>query len=134
MKNHKWLCNNFNNFIDNKFHLTSYQKHQLGQWLRVIHAFIAFFLTSVMILSNNFNTILSVFICLILIIISFYYFNGCIMTHLEYQLTQDKMTIVDPGLYFLGFDINNYNRVMITGVFIFLCLCFSLGKLYYIFL
>ena len=49
-----------------------------------------------------------------IVIIAFIYFQGCIVSTMEYKLSGEDYTIVDPCLKLMDFEVNNKNRYNIT--------------------
>ena len=60
------------------------------------------------------NVILLIF--LLGALISFIVFDGCILTRIESTLDDEDITVVDPMLEILGFEVNHKNRVQISYV------------------
>ena len=56
---------------------------------------------------------------LLLVIIFFVLFNGCVLSILESKYLKDEFNIVDPFLCIMGADINNSNRMQISAVLMF---------------
>ena len=49
-------------------------------------------------------------------LISFIAFDGCILSRIESTLDNEDITVVDPMLEILGFEVNNKNRVQVSYV------------------
>lgn len=64
----------------------------------------------------NYLFIFGLVISLILFIL-FFYFDGCVLSNVEYKLCKNKkhfINIIDPFLYVLKKDINTHNRYFYT--------------------
>lgn len=56
---------------------------------------------------------------LLLVIIFFVLFNGCVLSILESKYLKDEFNIVDPFLCIMGAEVNNSNRMQISAVLMF---------------
>ena len=54
--------------------------------------------------------IIPLFVCLM----TFFYFDGCFLTILEYKLTSQDINIIDPLIYLLRDEVNPTNRYIYT--------------------
>lgn len=82
----------------------------LGQILRIIH-FLKLQISLAIFIWGSKIACIIVIIFHCLIAISFNLFKGCIFTKLEMKLCQDKFTVVDPCMEFLGHEITYDNRM-----------------------
>ena len=63
-----------------------------------------------------FVSFVMIFITHLLLFLLFLYFDGCVLTCIEYKLCQNKsqfINIIDPFLYLLHLDINDINRYFV---------------------
>jgi len=55
-----------------------------------------------------------IFILLLIALVLFYYFNGCILTMLERDLCGDNFTFIDPFIEAYDMEMNNRNRYIVS--------------------
>ena len=56
---------------------------------------------------------------LLLVIVFFVLFNGCVLSILETKYLKDEFNIVDPFLCIMGAEVNNSNRMQISAILMF---------------
>jgi hypothetical protein len=88
-----------------------------GNILILIHLFIIYLFTLILLFCNNKKILKFLFILLIFQTLLFIINNGCIITKLEKILTKNKNTIIDPLLDIINIKKNNKNRYHLTIIY-----------------
>ena len=88
-------------------------KKFIGQGIRSIHFLFGIMLSIGSIIAKS-KYLIILIVYWVLMILSNITYNGCPITKLEYYLTRENKTIVDPFLDLFGMKINNNNRYAIT--------------------
>jgi len=87
----------------------------IGFFMRAYHVNVPIYFFIAMIYgSYAVNIVLLIF--LFCALISFIVFDGCILSRIESTLDDEDITVVDPMLEILGFEVNNKNRVQVSYV------------------
>ena len=88
-------------------------KKFIGQGIRSIHLLLGVILSIGSIMAES-KYLIILIVYWVLMILSNIIYNGCPITKLEYYLTRENKTVVDPLLDLFGMKINNNNRFGIT--------------------
>ena len=108
----------------NEFSLNSgISKKEIGLIIRKLH-YLIFIIPFFTVLFVNKTLILLHIVILLIIISLFIFFNGCILSVLEYRLCKDNITVVDPYLNLLFVEINNETRKKYTLISLLVMLCY----------
>jgi len=87
----------------------------IGFFMRAYHVNVPIYFFIAMIYGSYVvNIVLLIF--LFCALISFIVFDGCILSRIESTLDDEDITVVDPMLEILGFEVNNKNRVQVSYV------------------
>tara|TARA_Y100000389_G_scaffold114318_1_gene111499 strand:- start:759 stop:1238 length:480 start_codon:yes stop_codon:yes gene_type:complete len=109
------------NNIEKKLNSCGLDKKYIGNMIRGIH--IALPICALIIISFAPKILVWLTILFFIsVIIFFIIFNGCILSILETKYLKDEFNIMDPFLYIMNCEINNANRIQISGFFAFLYL------------
>lgn len=103
--------------LDSIIHIIDYfglNHKKTGEFIYYIHFILAIIIGLIIFLSSDKRIILFFILLTILHNISYIYFNGCIITKLEYKLTNENYTIIDPFLKILNIKITGKNRHYMT--------------------
>jgi hypothetical protein len=95
-----------------------------GFFIRAFHVNMPLYLFFFMIYGTKVQNIIILFI-LILAIISFIYFNGCILSKVENKIDGEDITIIDPFLGILRMEKTNKNRMTVSYITAFIYLSFA---------
>ena len=108
----------------NEFSLNSgISKKEFGLIIRKVH-YLIFIIPLFTVLFVNKILILLHIVILLIIISLFIFFNGCILSVLEYRLCKDNFTVVDPYLNLLFVEVNNETRKKYTLLSLLVMLCY----------
>ena len=116
--------------LENKFDMisskTQITKREIGIIIRLFHSMMPVLpLLTVLFVSKK--LVLFHIIILIMIMTLFYFFNGCLLSLLEYRLIKDDYSVADPFLNLILVEITNETRKKYT-IITFICIL-----LYFIF-
>lgn len=116
--------------LENKFDMisskTQITKREIGIIIRLFHSMMPVLpLLTVLFVSKK--LVLFHIIFLIMIMTLFYFFNGCLLSLLEYRLIKDDYSVADPFLNLILVEITNETRKKYT-IIAFICIL-----LYFIF-
>ena len=103
---------------------TQITRREIGIIIRLFHSMMPVLpLLTVLFVSKK--LVLFHIIFLIMIMTLFYFFNGCLLSLLEYRLIKDNYSVADPFLKLILVEINNETRKKYTIItFIFILLYF----------
>lgn len=87
----------------------------VGYIIRSLHMNAPFHLIFYMLYGSYFYTNV-VFIMVVMLVISFYTFDMCILSALEQKLCEDTFVIIDPILELCDLQINTANRYYISNI------------------
>lgn len=121
-------------FISNTFAdlMSESDRCQVSNYLIGFHAIVSILLIgSFFVFRNKYWQLFIIFGCL-LVILSNFIFDGCLMTMVERDLCPNRSTVLDWELELIGVEVNNRNRRYITMAnFVILFLVF-VGTFYYL--
>ena len=107
-------------------------RKDIGLLIFYLHFIISFVLAFIIVFTKN-RAILLIFLILTLLHhILYIIYQGCVLTKLEYKLTNIDHTIVDPFIDILGLKRNNRNRHIMTLIFSILTWIILIYKLNFI--
>jgi len=97
-----------------------------GYLLRAFHMYSSVILIFILCFGPTWMVILAT-IFVIVIVVAFIVFRGCLLSMLETRLCQDDFNICDPILEYYSIEINNQNRMKLSLPVMILYLFLSLG-------
>ena len=122
----KKILDSLENKLDMISSKTQITKREIGIIIRLFHSMVAVLpLLTVLFVSKK--LVLFHIIFLIMIMTLFYFFNGCLLSLLEYRLIKDDYSVADPFLNLILVEITNETRKKYT-IIAFICIL-----LYFIF-
>ena len=102
----------------------------IGFFMRAYHVNLPIYFVLIMLFASQiYNIFLLIF--LIFIFLSFFIFEGCILSKVEYKLDNEDITVVDPLLELCRQEVNQQNRMNIS-IFIAFSYLFSAFFIYYL--
>ena len=87
----------------------------IGYIIRSCHAVMPMVTTFIIIFGSQIYALLTIGL-LICAFISFWIFNGCILSSIEYKLDNIDITIMDPLIEILKLDVTPHNRMRISKI------------------
>jgi hypothetical protein len=99
----------------------------IGFFMRAYHVNMPIYFFIVMIYGSRImNTVLLVF--LLCALVSFFAFDGCILSKIESEIDAEDITVVDPLLEIFHLNVDNENRMFISIIVagLYLSLAFSI--------
>ena len=122
----KKILDSLENKLDMISSKTQITKREIGIIIRLFHSMMPVLpLLTVLFVSKK--LVLFHIIFLIMIMTLFYFFNGCLLSLLEYRLIKDDYSVADPFLNLILVEITNETRKKYT-IIAFICIL-----LYFIF-
>ena len=122
----KKIFESLENKVDMISSKTQITKREIGIIIRLFHSMMPVLpLLTVLFVSKK--LVLFHIIILIMIMTLFYFFNGCLLSLLEYRLIKDDYSVADPFLNLILVEITNETRKKYT-IITFICIL-----LYFIF-
>tara|TARA_B100000482_G_C12613865_1_gene300338 strand:- start:333 stop:743 length:411 start_codon:yes stop_codon:yes gene_type:complete len=120
----KKILDSLENKVDMISSKTQITRREIGIIIRLFHSMMPVLpLLTVLFVSKK--LVLFHIIFLIMIMTLFYFFNGCLLSLLEYRLIKDNYSVADPFLKLILVEINNETRKKYTIItFIFILLYF----------
>lgn len=110
----KLLRDKFIKFLEKKCNNSTISNKSLGMLIRTFH--ISSPIITLIIISSTSQILSSINLIFLLIVVMMYVlFNGCILTLLETKLCKDTYTIVDPFIELYGMKVNYKNRKYFTA-------------------
>ena len=98
----------------NKFcHYTKISRKSLGIYIRSFHLSAPYGLLFLYWISSHYIVIMINFL-LLLALLAFYSFNGCLLTRLELKLCNDDFTFIDPLIEMLGLEKSPKTRYTVS--------------------
>ena len=116
------------NIISSITKLTVPELGRILRWLHFIMPTSSFF----SVLFVNKNIVMLYIISEIIIISMFVFFNCCWLSSLEYRLTKQNFTMVDPYLKLINKEVNNGNRKKYTTIGLIIILIWFLFVYFYL--
>ena len=102
----------------------------IGYVIRSGHAMLPMYTTAVLFVGTQIYALM-ILIMLIMAFISFWIFNGCIITSIEYKLDNLDVTLMDPIVEMLGMEVTHQSRMNVARYASFLYMIFYI-TIYYI--
>ena len=122
--------------LENKFDMisskTQITKREIGIIIRLFHSIMPVLpLLTVLFVSKK--LVLFHIICLIMIMTLFYFFNGCLLSLLEYRLIKDDYSVADPFLNLILVEITNetrkkYTIITFIGILLYFIFVYNIKK------
>ena len=122
--------------LENKFDMisskTQITKREIGIIIRLFHSIMPVLpLLTVLFVSKK--LVLFHIICLIMIMTLFYFFNGCLLSLLEYRLIKDDYSVADPFLNLILVEITNetrkkYTIITFIGILLYFIFVYNVKK------
>lgn len=85
----------------------------IGYVIRSGHAMLPIYTTAVLFFGNQIYALM-ILMMLIMAFISFWIFNGCIITSIEYKLDNLDVTLMDPVVEILGMEVTPQSRMNVA--------------------
>ena len=117
------------NMISSKTQIT---KREIGIIIRLVHSIMPVLpLLTVLFVSKK--LVLFHIIILIMIMTLFYFFNGCLLSLLEYRLIKDDYSVADPFLNLILVEITNetrkkYTIITFIGILLYFIFVYNVKK------
>ena len=109
----KKILDSLENKVDMISSKTQITRREIGIIIRLFHSMMPVLpLLTVLFVSKK--LVLFHIIFLIMIMTLFYFFNGCLLSLLEYRLIKDNYSVADPFLKLILVEINNETRKKYT--------------------
>lgn len=122
--------------LENKFDMisskTQITKREIGIIIRLFHSMMPVLpLLTVLFVSKK--LVLFHIIFLIMIMTLFYFFNGCLLSLLEYRLIKDDYSVADPFLKLILVEITNetrkkYTIITFIGILLYFIFVYNVKK------
>ena len=122
--------------LENKFDMisskTQITKREIGIIIRLFHSMMPVLpLLTVLFVSKK--LVLFRIIILIMIMTLFYFFNGCLLSLLEYRLIKDDYSVADPFLNLILVEITNetrkkYTIITFIGILLYFIFVYNVKK------
>ena len=122
--------------LENNVHMisskTQITKREIGIIIRLFHSMVAVLpLLTVLFVSKK--LVLFHIIFLIMIMTLFYFFNGCLLSLLEYRLIKDDYSVADPFLKLILVEISNetrkkYTIITFIGILLYFIFVYNVKK------
>jgi hypothetical protein len=122
--------------LENKFDMisskTQITKREIGIIIRLFHSMMPVLpLLTVLFVSKK--LVLFHIIILIMIMTLFYFFNGCLLSLLEYRLIKDDYSVADPFLNLILVEITNetrkkYTIITFIGILLYFIFVYNIKK------
>jgi hypothetical protein len=122
--------------LENKFDMisskTQITKREIGIIIRLFHSMMPVLpLLTVLFVSKK--LVLFHIIILIMIMTLFYFFNGCLLSLLEYRLIKDDYSVADPFLNLILVEITNetrkkYTIITFIGILLYFIFVYNVKK------
>ena len=122
--------------LENKFDMisskTQITKREIGIIIRLFHSIMPVLpLLTVLFVSKK--LVLFHIIILIMIMTLFYFFNGCLLSLLEYRLIKDDYSVADPFLNLILVEITNetrkkYTIITFIGILLYFIFVYNIKK------
>lgn len=122
--------------LENKFDMisskTQITKREIGIIIRLFHSMMPVLpLLTVLFVSKK--LVLFHIIILIMIMTLFYFFNGCLLSLLEYRLIKDDYSVADPFLKLILVEITNetrkkYTIITFIGILLYFIFVYNVKK------
>lgn len=122
--------------LENKFDMisskTQITKREIGIIIRLFHSMMPVLpLLTVLFVSKK--LVLFHIIFLIMIMTLFYFFNGCLLSLLEYRLIKDDYSVADPFLKLILVEITNetrkkYTIITLIGILLYFIFVYNVKK------
>jgi len=106
----------------------------IGFFMRAYHVNAPIYFIIIMI-HGSFITNVILLLFLLMALVSFIAFDGCILSRIEGLLDDEDITVVDPTLELLGYEANHKNRIkisyVIAGLYLFMAFFIFWHRFYY---
>lgn len=122
-RENKDKCNNFKiqlvNYLEDKCNKSKIRNITILNLLRAFHLTIPIFLLILSFFVGK-KTIIMIIVFLMSVALLFYNLNGCFLTLLELNLSNDNYTVIDIFLELFDIEVNNKNRSFYTYILMFI--------------
>tara|TARA_B100000768_G_scaffold134364_2_gene125151 strand:+ start:1079 stop:1489 length:411 start_codon:yes stop_codon:yes gene_type:complete len=128
----KKILDSLENKLDMISSKTQITKREIGIIIRLFHSMVAVLpLLTVLFVSKK--LVLFHIIFLIMIMTLFYFFNGCLLSLLEYRLIKDDYSVADPFLKLILVEISNetrkkYTIITFIGILLYFIFVYNVKK------
>lgn len=128
----KKILDSLENKLDMISSKTQITKREIGIIIRLFHSMVAVLpLLTVLFVSKK--LVLFHIIFLIMIMTLFYFFNGCLLSLLEYRLIKDDYSVADPFLKLILVEITNetrkkYTIITFIGILLYFIFVYNVKK------
>lgn len=128
----KKILDSLENKLDMISSKTQITKREIGIIIRLFHSMMPVLpLLTVLFVSKK--LVLFHIIFLIMIMTLFYFFNGCLLSLLEYRLIKDDYSVADPFLKLILVEITNetrkkYTIITLIGILLYFIFVYNVKK------
>tara|TARA_B100000780_G_scaffold33760_1_gene21119 strand:- start:128 stop:538 length:411 start_codon:yes stop_codon:yes gene_type:complete len=128
----KKILDSLENKLDMISSKTQITKREIGIIIRLFHSMMPVLpLLTVLFVSKK--LVLFHIIFLIMIMTLFYFFNGCLLSLLEYRLIKDDYSVADPFLKLILVEITNetrkkYTIITFIGILLYFIFVYNIKK------
>lgn len=128
----KKILDSLENKLDMISSKTQITKREIGIIIRLFHSMMPVLpLLTVLFVSKK--LVLFHIIILIMIMTLFYFFNGCLLSLLEYRLIKDDYSVADPFLKLILVEITNetrkkYTIITFIGILLYFIFVYNVKK------
>ena len=128
----KEILDSLENNVDMISSKTQITTREIGIIIRLFHSMVAVLpLLTVLFVSKK--LVLFHIIFLIMIMTLFYFFNGCLLSLLEYRLIKDDYSVADPFLKLILVEISNetrkkYTIITFIGILLYFIFVYNVKK------
>lgn len=128
----KKILESLENKVDMISSKTQITKREIGIIIRLFHSMMPVLpLLTVLFVSKK--LVLFHIIILIMIMTLFYFFNGCLLSLLEYRLIKDDYSVADPFLNLILVEITNetrkkYTIITFIGILLYFIFVYNIKK------
>jgi len=128
----KKILDSLENKLDMISSKTQITKREIGIIIRLFHSMMPVLpLLTVLFVSKK--LVLFHIIFLIMIMTLFYFFNGCLLSLLEYRLIKDDYSVADPFLKLILVEISNetrkkYTIITFIGILLYFIFVYNVKK------